>query len=63
MSLMLSRACHLIQETSVQNTFDDIASTIHQSLGDGPLLSILAARLGAPSVLCLVGGPYALPRR
>jgi hypothetical protein len=27
--------CHLTQETGVQNAFDDVASTIHQSLEAG----------------------------
>ena len=27
--------CHLTQQTRVQNGFDDVASTIHQSLGAG----------------------------
>jgi len=30
--------CHLTQGTRVQNAFDDVASTIHQSLADGAIV-------------------------
>jgi hypothetical protein len=57
-------SCHLPPETRVQNAYDDVASTIHQSLGTGAGEIFAAGFPHGPEEnhqLSWVGGPAVLP--